>query len=49
MESERKLIQFFFMTNAEITTHYHQNPELFYILAGELDVKIDDQKFCLKK
>ena len=49
MENERKLIQFYFINEAEIATHYHQNPELFYILAGQLEVKIDDQKFLLKK
>ena len=49
MEDERKLIQFFFLTETEISTHYHQNPELFYILSGELKVKIDDQSYTLKK
>lgn len=49
MENERKLMRFHFMTDAQISTHYHQDPELFYILEGELEVKIDDQKFLLKK
>lgn len=49
MNNERKLIQFYFIKNPEASTHYHQNPEVFYILAGELEVKIDDQRFLLRK
>lgn len=49
MNNERKLMQFYFITKAEVSTHYHQNPELFYVLSGELDIKIDDQKFHLTK
>lgn len=49
MENERKLMQFYFLTNAEISNHYHQNPEIFYILRGELEVTIDDQKFRLRE
>lgn len=49
MDNNRKLMQFFFMTNAEISTHYHQNPEMFYVLTGQLEIKIDDQTFLAKK
>lgn len=49
MNNERKLIQFHFITNAEVSTHYHQNLELFYVLTGTLEIKIDDQSFLLKK
>ena len=48
MENERKLMQFHFITNGEISTHYHQNPELFYVLKGTLEVQIDDASFVLK-
>ena len=48
MENERKLMQFHFITNGEISTHYHQNPELFYVLKGTLEVQIDDAVFTLK-
>ena len=48
MENERKLMQFHFITNGEISTHYHQNPELFYVLKGVLEVQIDDASFVLK-
>ena len=41
MENERKLMQFHFIKNDEISTHYHQNPELFYVLKGTLEVQID--------
>ena len=30
------------------STHYHQNPELFYVLKGTLEVQIDDASFVLK-
>lgn len=49
MDKERRLIQFHFITNAEVSTHYHQNPEMFYILTGTMEIKIDDQYFLLKK
>ena len=49
MENERKLMQFHFITKGEISTHYHQNPELFYVLTGELNVQIDDTKYPLRK
>lgn len=49
MNNDRKLMQFYFITKAEVSTHYHQNPEMFYILDGELEVQIDDQTFPLKK
>lgn len=49
MSDERRLMQFYFITKAEVSTHYHQNPEMFYVLAGELEIKIDDQVFLMKK
>lgn len=49
MSDERRLMQFYFITKAEVSTHYHQNPEMFYVLAGELEVKIDDQVFLMTK
>lgn len=49
LDKKRKLMQFFFITEGEISTHYHQNIELFYILSGELEIKIDDQSFLMKK
>lgn len=48
MDSERKLMQFHFITKAEVSAHYHQNPELFYILRGKMEVKIDDAVFLMK-
>jgi beta-xylosidase/AraC-like DNA-binding protein len=47
MSDERRLMQFYFITNSEVAMHYHQNLEIFYILAGELVVKIDEQEFHL--
>ena len=49
MENDRKLIQSHFITNAEVSTHYHQNPEVFYVLTGELKVKIDETTFLMKQ
>lgn len=48
MDKNRRLMQFYFITKKEVSTHYHQNPELFYILSGELEVRIDDQAFLMK-
>ena len=49
MENDRKLIQFHFITNAEVSTLYHQNPEVFYVLTGELKVQIDETTFLMKQ
>lgn len=49
MENDRKLIQCHFITNAEVSTHYHQNPEVFYVLTGELKVQIDETTFLMKQ
>lgn len=49
MENDRKLIQSHFITNAEVSTHYHQNPEVFYVLTGELKVQIDETTFLMKQ
>ncbi|MCD8020023.1 MAG: helix-turn-helix domain-containing protein [Clostridiales bacterium] len=47
MEEDRKLMQFHFISNAEISTHYHQNLDLFYVMTGRLKVVIDDQTYYL--
>lgn len=49
MKNDRRLMQFYFITEGEKSTHYHQNPELFYVLAGELTASIDDQIFRMKQ
>lgn len=49
MENERKLMQFYFIANAEISTHYHQNLELFYVLTGELKIQIDKSTFLMRQ
>lgn len=49
MKNNRKLIQFHFITNPEVSTHYHQNPEVFYVLTGELKVQIDETTFLMKQ
>lgn len=48
MEFKRKLMQFYFITKAEVSTHYHQNLELFYILRGEMEAKVDDYVYLMK-
>ncbi len=47
MDTTRSLMQFHFITNAETATHYHQNPEMFYVLRGNLDIKIDEKTYHL--
>lgn len=48
MDTTRKLMQFYFIANAETATHYHQNPEMFYVLRGNLDIKIDDKTYKMQ-
>ncbi len=45
MDKIRSLMHFNFLTNIESSTHYHLNPEIFYILQGNMDVKIDDKTY----
>ena len=47
MDTTRKLMQFHFIAQAETATHYHQNPEIFYVLRGNLDIKIDERLYKL--
>lgn len=47
MDNIRKLMQFYFLTEDGNSDHYHQNPELFYVLRGKLEVKIDDKVYEL--
>ena len=49
MENIRKLMQFHFITSAEISDHYHQNPEFFYVLKGNMEVKIDDKTYEMRQ
>lgn len=48
MDTIRKLMQFHFIAQAETATHYHQNPEMFYVLRGNLDIKIDDKIYKMQ-
>lgn len=48
MDTTRKLMQFHFIAQAETATHYHQNPEMFYVLRGNLDIKIDDKMYKMQ-
>lgn len=49
MENERKLIQFFFITQEESSIHYHQDPEIIYIMKGKMEIKIDEAVYQLKE
>ena len=49
MDNIRKLMQFYFITNAQISDHYHQNPEFFYVLKGSMEVKIDDKTYEMRQ
>ncbi len=48
MENDRKLMQFYFLTSPEKSTHYHQNLEILYVLKGEMEIQIDDALYILK-
>ena len=45
MDSIRSLMHFNFIATPEFSTHYHLNPEFFYLLKGNMDVKIDDKTY----
>lgn len=47
MKNERKLIQFFFLTNPESAVHYHQSIEILYVLKGKMGVQIDEVQYML--
>lgn len=49
MDNGRKLMQLYFVTQPEVSTHYHLDPELFYLLDGQLEVKIDDAVYQMKR
>lgn len=48
MDNKRKMMQFYFISTAEVSTHYHQNIELFYVLDGIVVVKIGDTNYHLR-
>lgn len=48
MKNERKLVQFYFATEPETSTHYHQNLEILYILQGEMDIQVNDTHYVLR-
>lgn len=49
MDSERKIMQFFIINQDAAQVHYHQHIELFYLLKGKIEIRIDDQVYALEK
>lgn len=49
MDAVRKLMQFYFITKEEMSDHYHQNPEFFYMLRGKMEIKIDDKVYEMRQ
>lgn len=49
MENDKKLMQLYFLKNPERSEHYHQNPEIFYVLRGEMEIRIDDTSYILNE
>ena len=47
MKNERKLMQFYFLTDPESAVHYHQNIEILYVLKGKMGVQIDEIQYML--
>lgn len=45
MDDIRTLMHFYFITEPGISNHYHQNPEIFYVLNGCMEVKIDAKTY----
>jgi hypothetical protein len=48
MSDERKIVRLFTISKDESQTHYHQQIELFYLLGGSVDIRIDDQTYSMK-
>lgn len=49
MENETKLMQCFFITQPESSIHYHQDPEIIYMLKGKMEVQIDEAVYQLQE
>ncbi len=49
MDDIRTLMHFYFITKPQRTNHYHQNPEIFYLLNGSMEVKIDDKTYLMRQ
>ncbi len=49
MENERKLIKFFFIRQEETSVHYHQDPEIIYVIHGKMEIKIDESEYQLQE
>lgn len=47
MSDGRRLMDFFFITNGESATHYHQDFEIIYLISGSMDIQIDDDNYRL--
>lgn len=47
MENERSLMQVHFIEEDELTTHYHQNLEIIYVIRGKVSIQIDDAEYHL--
>jgi beta-xylosidase/AraC-like DNA-binding protein len=48
MSDERKIVRLFTISKDESQTHYHQQIELFYLLGGSVDIRIDDQTYSMQ-
>lgn len=49
MDNLRTIMDFEFDTRKVQNTHFHQNPEILYVLEGGLEIEIESESFELKK
>ncbi|MFV0465452.1 MAG: GH39 family glycosyl hydrolase [Lachnospiraceae bacterium] len=49
MDKKRQIMDFEFSTARTLTTQFHQNLEIVYLVEGEARVTIDEEQFHLKK
>lgn len=49
MENERKIMKFFLIRQEEASVHYHQDPEIIYVIRGKMEIKIDESEYELKE
>lgn len=49
MENERKLMKFYFIRQEEASVHYHQDPEIIYVMRGKMEIKIDESAYQLQE
>lgn len=49
MDTRHRIMSFDFVTEKRKETHFHQNPEIIYVLEGTARVELDSDSYKLHK